>query len=1050
MIRGKTRSNRFAGSLRLGPALLLLALSALISAAPAAAVEPSVKITSLIPDYVTPGKGVAIYVAAQNTGPQPLSGSLTFKYVFPEGVVPAEPTPPFDANPPPACSTTAQVVECTVDVNGIQPGSQIRYKTLTQVEAGATGVLSGRIEVSGDGLPVTVIEPLVLDTSPIGPFAIKSLEVEIADASTFPASQAGVAPSELSTNVSLYSEARTNLGLPQGIVTAPSESFSDVIAHVPPGFVGDPTATPLRCTAAQLATPVKFDPNAPIPDTSTPSCPPESQIGVVQLNGGDIVTLWNLDPPAGSPAAFGFYYLTLPITLLAKVRPSDHGIDIVTERASSSAPISRFSVTLWGVPGDSSHDRLRWVCIDRGAGYDPRKGDCSLRTARVPFLRTPTSCPGTDLPWGIEINTYQHPETFVRAETTTAATEGCEKLPFDPSISLTPDSRGAHSPAGLDVNLTLPQDNGPDGLAEADLKAATVNLPQGLTVNPASADGLVACDDAQIRLGLEGPSQCPDAAKLGSVAVTTPLLDHPIGGSVFLRSQASGDPESGDLYRLAIELRSDDDGLAIKLPGSLRANRDTGRLTATFADLPQLPFESMHLRFKTGPRAPLSTPSTCGTYNTHATLSSWSGKTVQVDSTFTVDENCAARPFAPGFQAGVGNSTAGEFSPFSLRVTRGRGQPNLSRIEVTLPEGELARLAGVGVCSGVQAAAGACPPESRIGSVVAAIGEGLSPLYLPQAGKGPTAVYLAAPYKGAPYSVLTEVPAQAGPFDLGKVLVRSALRVDPETTAVSVISDPLPQIVAGVPVAYRDLRIQIDRPKFSLNPTDCEPSAVTGTIGSTGGDSVDVSQRFQAADCAALGFRPKLVLTLKGKTKRTGHPALKAVLTYPKKGAFANIARASVALPGSEFLAQSHIRTICTRVQFAAGAGNGAGCPKGSIYGRGMAVSPLLDRPLSGPVYLRSSNNPLPDLVAALHGQIDVNLVGRIDSENGGIRSTFARVPDAPISRFVLRMPGGRRSLLENSTNICRGVHRATVRFDAQNGRISDFNPAVKVECGGK
>ncbi len=478
-----------------GSVLALLILLSLASASPATAAGPSLKVTSLIPDHVTPGKGMVIYVAAQNTGDQPLSGDLTVKYTFPAGVVPADPYD-FFTNDVPPCQAIGQVRECVIDVTGLQSGSQIRYRTDTEVEATASGILSGQIEVSGAGLPGTVTEPLSLDTGPIGPFAIESLDVAMTDAPAFPSTQAGSDPGELRTSVSLPSEAETNLISPQGLVIAPSESFRDVIAHLPPGFIGNPTATPLRCTATELVT--------PIPDTSIPICPPESQVGLVQLNGGDIVPLWNLKPPLGYPAALGFYYLTLPVTLLAEVRPSDHGVDLISEKTSTSAPITKFEVTAWGVPGDSSHDQLRELCLDRGAGYNPIHGDCSLETPRVPFLRTPTSCPGTELRWGLEMDTYQHPGSFVGKEDTTPAIEGCEQLPFDPSLSLAPENRSAHAPTGLDVNLTIPQNSDPDGLAESDLRQATVTLPEGVGVNPASADGLQACNDAQLGLGQAG------------------------------------------------------------------------------------------------------------------------------------------------------------------------------------------------------------------------------------------------------------------------------------------------------------------------------------------------------------------------------------------------------------------------------------------------------------------------------------------------------------------------------------------------------------------
>jgi hypothetical protein len=1031
---------------RYGSRVVLLALCAIAAclglggAEAAAAPEHAVEVSTLTPDYVIPGKTMLIIVSVQNTGTQALEGTLAVRYRFPDGVEPAaaENLTPSALS----CQAAGQVEECLVDASGTPSGSQIRLKTIATVEAGAAGSLpGGEIRVSGGGVPGTFSEAFSLAAETNRPFAIRGFEVGSTDGPTFPANDAGGHPASLYTNLSLLSEAQTNFDVPRFVTDAPNESIRNVVVHVPPGLIGNPNATPVQCTAPQLET--RF------PHTVMPQCPLESQVGVVQIDAQDIVGLFSVEPPPGYPAEFGFTYQTVVVKLLARIRPADNGIDIISQQTPSSIPLPRTKVTFWGVPADPSHDHLRGLCLNGGFGYNAEES-CAFSSPRVPFLRNPTSCPGTPLPWRIEMDTYQHPGTYVGKDTASPPMEGCENLPFDPSLAASPGGRAARSPQSFNVSLTLPQESGPDGLAEADLRTADVTLPQGVTINPASADGLLACSDAQLRLGLEGPSECPDASELGSIELQTPLLDHPIEGSVFLRSQASSDPASGDLFRLAIELRSDRDGIAIKLPGSLVVNPETGQMTTRFAELPQLPFESMQLHFKEGPRAPLSTPSTCGTYTTHAVFTSWSGKTVPYDSAFSIDQGCDGAAFKPGFEAGVANSTAGDFSPFLLRVTRDAGQPNLSRIDATLPEGEVAKLAGVPVCSGAQAAGGTCPGGSRIGQVVTGIGEGSSPLYLPQPGKSPTSVYLAGPYKGAPYSVLAEVPAQAGPFDLGRVLVRSALAIDPESVQVSVKSDPLPQIFAGIPVSYRDVRVEIDRPEFTLNPTDCEPQSVRGTIGSIAGSSAAVSDRFQVGDCASLGFKPRLSITLEGKARRAGHPALTAVLRMPKGGA--NIARTSVALPRSELLAQEHLDTSCTRVQYSAGAGGGEGCPKGSVYGHARAFSPLLDRPLEGPVYLRSNggDRALPDLVASLGGQIHVDLVGYIDTDKRtrGLRTTFAKVPDAPVSKFVLKLPGGKKSLLANTTDICQGKHRAVVKMGAQNGKVQNFRPLVTVKCG--
>jgi hypothetical protein len=339
-----------------------------------------------------------------------------------------------------------------------------------------------------------------------------------------------------------------------------------------------------------------------------------------------------------------------------------------------------------------------------------------------------------------------------------------------------------------------------------------------------------------------------------------------------------------------------------------------------------------------------------------------------------------------------------------------------------------------------------CPSASQIGRTL--VGAGVGPSLTYPHGK----VYLAGPYQGAKLSIVAITTAKVGPFDLGNVVIRQALKVDPDTAEVTAdgsSADPIPHILQGIVVHARDIRVYVDRQNFILNPTSCERMSATASVSGLG-SPVDVSSPFQAADCASLGFKPQLALSLSGGTKRGDTPKFKAVLTA--RPGDANIGAAVVTLPHSEFLEQAHIRTVCTRVQFSAGSGNGEQCPKGSIYGRVTAATPLLDEPLTGPVFLRSSSHKLPDLVAALHsGKVDINLAGRIDSvRNGRIRNTFEAVPDAPVTKFTLEMQGGKKGLLVNSQNICRGKHRAIATFIGQSGKRHEFNPLVKAKCGGK
>jgi hypothetical protein len=825
----------------------------------------------------------------------------------------------------------------------------------------------------------------------------------------------------------------------------------NVSVELPPGFVGSPTAVP-QCQADLLV---------PVSATDAAKCPPQTQIGIATVASApgvrDSVPLFNMQHPSDVPAIFGFNYLTVPVYIQPRVRPGDYGITGLSAQISQAKLIYGADITIWGVPASHAHDFERrdptgeiagsFECVVFGGAA------CAVPGAQTvkPFLSNQTSCPAAPVTTTISGDSWQEPDLFSTsvlssdADGTPFVIEGCESLGFAPKVSAAPTSHKAAAPTGLEVGIEVPQNETPDGLATAHVRKTVLTLPQGITISASSAAGLGSCSPAQIGIGTNDPPTCPDSSKIGTVEIGTPLLESPLQGDIVLARQ--NDNPFNSLLALYIAVKGP--GFYLKLPGKVEADPTTGQLTTTFSNTPQLPFETLKVNLDSGSQAALQAPEACGTYSTHIEMTSWaSDLPVSFDTPMTFGEGCNTGGFSPGLRASVSSPVGGKFSPFNLQVTRNDGEQNLSRIEATLPPGELAKLAGVPLCPDSAAATGACPAASQVGTTTVGAGAGPSPVYVPEPGKAPTAVYLAGPYKGAPYSIVVKVPAQAGPFDLGTVTVRNALSIDPTTAQVTAKSDPLPQILQGIPVSYRDVRVEINRPDFSLNPTSCDPMKVTSILTSSGGKTASPSSRFQVAGCGELGFAPKLNIAVKGPTRRGAYQQLKAVLTQPKGQA--NIGKVSVALPHSEFLAQNHIRTVCTRVQFNAGAGNGAGCPAGSVYGKARAISPLLDRPLEGLVYLRSSSNPLPDLVAALHGQIDVDLSGRIDSVNGGIRTTFNSVPDAPVSKFFLEMKGGKKSLLVNSTNLCAAPNKATVKMDGQNGKTNDFNPVVTNSCKGK
>jgi hypothetical protein len=815
----------------------------------------------------------------------------------------------------------------------------------------------------------------------------------------------------------------------------PPEAVHQVELDLPPGFVGNPTGI-ATCTPLALVS----------PGYGGAKCPVASQVGFVDVDfdGGGRFPVYNIAHGPEIPARFGFNVIGAVSFVGARVRPGDYGISSGSDGISQGVPVQAAKVTLWGVPADPSHDLQR---VEFAGARVTEFFPVSTAAPRVPFLTAPTSCSDAPTPFTVRGDSWEHRGIFdtrtlsVDENGTPFVFDGCERLPFRPTVDVRPLSKVADSPTGMNVDIDVPQADDPDGVGTAHVRKIVTKFPVGLSVSPSSAAGLGACSPAQIDLTTIAAPTCPNSSKIAKVTIDTPLLDEPLSGEMILATPYDNPFNS----LIAVYVAVKGPGFYIKLPGKVDLDPVTGQLTATFDNSPQQPFSHLHVEFPGGSEASLATAPKCGTYDSTAEITSWASPVpVQLSSPMTLNEGCTPGPNAPAFSAGTQNPAAGKYSPFEFHLTRGDRTPYLSGVSTTLPPGLLARIGSVEKCGDVVANAGTCPASSEVGSTTVLSGPGAAPLSV----KGH--VYLTGPYKGAPFGLSIAVPTagQAGPFDLGTVVVRAAIQVDPDDAHVTVVSDPLPTIIKGVPLRMRQVNVAIDKPDFTLNPTNCGQKSVLGSFQALGAPTSNQAVKFQAAACGELGFKPSLSLNLKGGTKRSQNPALKAVLTARKGDA--NIARTVVALPHSEFLAQSHIRTVCTRTQFNAGAGNGAQCPKASIYGEATATTPLLNEPISGPVYLRSSSNPLPDLVAALHGPIDVNLVGRIDSKDGGIRTTFDSVPDAPVSKFVLTMQGGKKGLLENSRNLCASSNRASVQMTGQNGVSADSNPVLGNSCSGK
>ncbi|MBA3866349.1 MAG: hypothetical protein H0X42_08385 [Solirubrobacterales bacterium] len=637
---------------------------------------------------------------------------------------------------------------------------------------------------------------------------------------------------------------------------------------------------------------------------------------------------------------------------------------------------------------------------------------------------------------------------------------GCQNVPFDIGIKVDPGTTAADSPAPATIDTTLPFITGGTTVSESHLRNASETTPVGMGLNPSStADGtLVACTDAQFRQsGTRAPVICPAASRIGSVAIETPVL--PAGslkGNIYLGQQLSRDPLSGEEFRIFIDAEAPEQGISVRLIGHTKADPVTGRLTTEINENPQTPFTSVKLRFD-GSHSVLTSPPTCAKAETISTMVPWStpASTRHPSSSFTLSSvpgggSCpttlAARKFTPTYAAATDSTKAAAYTPFKVQLGRTDGQQELKLVNVTLPKGLTARLKGIPYCSEEALAAAAlhsgkveqstpsCSEESLLGGATTASGTGAAPLTLN--GK----VYLAGPYKGAPLSLAIITPAVSGPFDLGTVVVRVALTVDPVSAQVTAVSDQIPDVFGGVKLDIRAINLNLDRKEFMRNPTNCSAQAIAGAINGGGADptnpaawsSYPVSVPFQASACKKLAFKPKLHVRIQGPTKRAKNPQIRAILEAPSGQA--NIARTALTLPHSLFLDQSHIGTVCTRPKLAAHE-----CPKASVYGYAEAITPLLGKPLKGHVYLVSSNHKLSDLVADLRGQVEIQLHGVVGSKHGGLKTVF-NSPDVPVKKFILNMRGGEKSLIVNSTNTCKAKQTAVLHIKAQNGKKLNTN----------
>lgn len=900
------------------------------------------------------------------------------------------------------------------------------------------------------------------------------------------ANLAGSHPHALTTEINLELDPASEAG---GSFT--DGDLRNLHIDLPAGLIENPAAVP-DCSQAQFHTPRQSPFGASL---SGENCPASTQVGVIAIRSsfgiGSTRTfgVFNLEPPPGFPSQLGFSPYGAPITLTPHIREagSEYGLTLDLRNFPQQLNVSGLRMTLWGTPWNVGHNGERGNCLNEAEPDFPH-AKCSVGTAgsfpRLAYLTLPASCEGP-LVFRASADSWQQPAVVTAlssSENDQGEPEGlqdCDSLSFDRAPIARLSTERAGSASGLEFVLDGEGETliDPKRRVSSQVKKAVVTLPEGVTINPSVGSGLGFCTPGQFAAEtVSSPpgAGCPNASKIGVLSVKSPLFQGAVEGGLFLAQPddpATGEPGAENpfdsLLALYLVAKASDRGVMVRVAGKVTADPDSGQLVASFDDLPQLPYTHFDLRFRDGQRSPLATPAACGSYVTQIELSPWLDPDLVRHATSTSQLSTGigggscpsgSTPFTPQAQAGTLNRNAGSYTPYYLHLTRTDAEQEITSYSAKLPPGLLGKLTGVPYCPEAAIAAAklksgfeeitdpSCPASSSIGRTYSGYGLGSVLAY------APGGLFLAGPYHGAPLSIVAIDAATVGPFDLGVIVVRSAIRVDRQTAQVSVDSagsDPIPHIVEGIPLHLRDVRVYIDRPNFTLNPTSCEHFATSSFLNGSGervSDPADDSlagaaSPFQVSNCSALDFSPRFAFTLRGGIKRGDYPALTAVVR-PRPGD-ANLGKVTVTLPPEEFLAQEHLDTICTRVQFEAER-----CPPGSVYGHAKAFTPLLAEPLEGPVYLRSNGNerPLPDLVASIRGAgISIDVVGRIGSSHNSdsIRATFGVLPDAPVSKFVVNMNGGKRGILANAGNVCSPAVFAKVRIVGQNNRGALLEPKL-------
>jgi uncharacterized repeat protein (TIGR01451 family) len=1007
-------------------------------------------------------------VTVTNTGSRPTSGIVTVADILPDGLTVksiaaknlesrAEETASENGF---HCKTAP--LGCTYE-NPMPPGDSLRIVVSVAVNAGATGSVTNSASVEGGGVVgvTSTGPPETMPNTLNGPqtgVGVQDFGFDVYGTDGVSDTQAGDHPNAVNVRFDLNTV--INAEEAGSEIYAPAKDAKNVVIYLPLGMVGNPQATP-QCTEV---------------DVVRETCPEASRIGTIMpyllgVPHGVPVGVYNLIPEDGYAAEFGFVAVHRLTVIYATVVPTSAGYML---RTASPGIIRELEATgaLLTFYGDPA---------ERNAAGNPAAA----------FYTNPTRCSPEPLNAKIEADSWEDPTEWSSRESPVySEITNCDMLQFDPTLELRPETTQADTPSGYEVELKVPQAPNvfPD-LATPDLKDAEVKLPEGISISPSAADGLVGCaekgpegidfptgrphaDEAGEgeELGPDGlsrpaPGHCPAKSQIGEVQITTPLLPNPLEGHVYLTQPSCGgegqepcteaDATNGRLYGLYLEVAGS--GVIIKLKGKVSANPTTGELTTTFTENPQLPFSDLKVRLNGGPRSPLVNPQGCGTFTTMSDLVPWSSPITPdatPSSSFDIAGCATSMPFGPAFNAGTVTPIGGGFSSLTLTLSRHDGEQDLAGVSLTLPPGVGGLVSKVPLCPGPQASLGTCSEASRIGTVHAAAGAGSEPLWL----EGP--VYLTGSYKGAPFGLSVVVPAVAGPFNLGNVVDRATIDVNPKTAQVTVTSDPFPQIRDGVPLRLKTVNVTVDRPKFTFNPTNCSQLHVTGSVSGdmpngSPGATVPVSSPFAAAGCKDLPFKPTFTVSTQGKTSKADGASLTVKLTSkggPQAGGGeANIRAVKVDLPKQLPSRLTTLQKACTEAQFNA---NPAGCPAASNVGTASAVTPIFSHPLTGPAYFVShGGEAFPDLEIVLQGEgVTLILDGNTDIKKGITSSTFRSVPDAPISSFELKLPAGPYSILGTNLpasanySLCGQTLNMPTAITGQNGAVVKQTTKIGVE----